>query len=296
MSFNDLRDQESGVRNQGNGLGRREFLGVLGTSAWLGRFPLFPLPASKLDRIGIQLYTVRREFATDADGTLARLATIGFKEVEFAGYPEGTATSLRAMLGRHGLTAPSSHVGLSALRGDWDRTLDQAATIGQRYVVVPSVPSNQRQTLDDWKRLAALFNKGGETAKAKGIQLAYHNHDFEFVPIEQRAPYDLLLAETDPQLVALELDLYWMTNAGHDPLTWFTRWPGRFPLVHVKDMDATPRRSFAPVGKGTIDFAKIFKQAKQAGIKHYFYEQDEAEGSPFDAAKVSFEYLRSLTF
>lgn len=269
---------------------------MLGTSAWLGRLPSFPLAAAKLDRIGIQLYTVRREFGNDADGTLARLAKIGFKEVEFAGYPQGTAHAVRAMLGRHGLTAPSSHVGLSAIRGDWDRTLDQAATIGQRYVVVPSVPSNQRQTLDDWKRLAALFNRGGETARAKGIQLAYHNHDFEFVPIEQRVPYDLLLAETDPQLVALELDLYWMTKAGHDPLTWFARWPGRFPLVHVKDMDATPLRSFAAVGKGTIEFARIFRQAKQAGMKHFFYEQDETVGSPFDAARVSFEYLRALTF
>lgn len=283
-------------RDQDNGLDRREFLGVLGASAWLGRLPIFPLAAATLDRIGIQLYTVRREFATDADGTLARLAKIGFKEVEFAGYPEGTAQSLRAMLDRHGLTAPSSHVGLSALRGDWDRALDQAATIGQRYVVVASVPSNQRQTLDDWKRLAALFNTGGEAAKARGIQFAYHNHEFEFIPIEGTVPYDLLLAETDPKLVALELDLYWMTKAGHDPLTWFARWPGRFPLLHVKDMDATPRRSFAPAGKGIIDFARIFKQAKQAGIRHYFYEQDETDGSPFDAAKVSFEHLRSLTF
>jgi sugar phosphate isomerase/epimerase len=289
------KDRESEGK-PGNGVDRRDFLRVLGASAWLGALPDFPLPAAKLDRIGIQLYTVRREFAADPDATLARLARIGFKEVEFAGYPDGTAESLRAMLGRHGLTAPSSHVGLSALRSDWDKALDQAAAIGQRYIVVPSVPQSQRQTLDDWKRLAAIFNKAAERAKAKGMQFAYHNHDFEFVPIEQRAPYDLLLAETDAQLVALELDLYWMTKAGHDPVSWFARWPGRFPLVHVKDMDATPRRSFVPAGKGTIDFARIFKQAKHAGIKHFFYEQDDTEGSPFDAARVSFEYMRALTF
>lgn len=283
-------------RNQDNDLDRREFLGVLGASAWLARLPVLPFSAAKLDRIGIQLYTVRREFAKDPEGTLARLAEIGFKEVEFAGYPKGTAQSVRAMLDRHGLTAPSSHLGFSALQGDWEGALDQAATIGQRYVVVASVPSNQRQTLDDWKRLAALFNKGGETAKARGIQFAYHNHDVEFTPIDGAVPYDLLLTETDPKFVALELDLYWITKAGHDPLVYFTKWPGRFSLVHVKDMDATPRRSFAPVGKGTIDFARIFKQAKQAGIKHYFYEQDETEGAPLDAARASFEYLRVLRY
>lgn len=254
------------------------------------------LTKAKLGRIGIQLYTVRRELPKDVEGTLRRLAEIGFTEVEFAGYPEGTAQSLRTMLDRLGLTAPSSHLGVGALRGDWNRHLDQAATVGQKYVVVAYMPGDQRRTLDDWKRLAALFNKAGETAKTKGIQFAYHNHDFEFVPIDGKVPYDLLLAETDPQLVALELDLYWITKAGRDPLSYFAKWPGRFPMVHVKDMDATPQRLFTPVGKGTIDFAKIFKRARQAGIKHYFYEQDDTEGSPFDAARVSYNYLRALTY
>ena len=254
------------------------------------------LAKARLDRIGIQLYTVRDELKKNVEGTLARLAQIGFKEVEFAGYPDGTAQSLRKMLDRLGLTAPSSHLGFSALRGDWNRHLDQAAILGQRYVVVPSVPESQRRTLDDWKRVAALFNKGGETSKARGIQFAYHNHEGEFDPIQGNVPYDLLLAETDPKLVALQLDLYWITKAGHDPLAYFTKWPGRFPMVHVKDMDATPRRFFTPLGRGTIDFARIFKQARQGGIKHYFYEQDEAEGSPFDAAAVSYAYLKSLTF
>jgi sugar phosphate isomerase/epimerase len=287
---------------------RREFLAGMGALITLSeaKGPIAtPLAAlrtqgdtakARLGRIGIQLYTVRREFTRDVEGTLARLAKIGFREVEFSGYPEGTAQSLRTMLDRYGLTAPSSHLGFSALRGDWDRHLDQAAMVGQKYVVVPSVPADQRRTLDDWKRVAALFNKSGETSKARGIQFAYHNHDDEFTPIEGKVPYDLLLAETDPRLVALELDLYWIIRAGRDPLAYFTKWPGRFPLVHVKDMDATPRRFFTPVGKGTIDFARIFKQAKPAGIKHYFYEQDEVDGSPLDAAQVSYEYLRSLTF
>jgi len=267
---------------------------VSGRSGWLEG--LLPGRPSKLGNIGIQLYTVRRELTRDVEGTLRRLAGIGYREVEFAGYPEGTAQSLRKILDRLRLSAPSGHVGIQALRGDWDRTLDQAATVGQRYVVVAFVPPNERRTMDDWRRIAGLFNKAGEAARASGLTLGYHNHDFEFVPLEGRLPYDLLLQETDPGLVKLELDLYWITKSGQDPLAYFAKWPGRFPLVHVKDMDATPRKFFAPVGKGVIDFARIFKRSKLAGIRHYFYEQDEVSGPPFADAATSFAYLRALTF
>ncbi len=294
------KNQGSVSRGQGRGPDRREFLSALGAAALSGRAGWLegsrPGRAARLDRIGIQLYTVRRELAKDVEGTLRRLAEIGFREVEFAGYPEGTAQSLRKILDRLRLAAPSGHVGLQALRSDWDRTLDQAATVGQRYVVVASVPENERRTGDDWKRVAALFNKAGETARAKGLQLAYHNHDFEFVPLEGRVPYDVLLQETDPRLVQLEMDLYWITKGGQDPLAYFAKWPGRFPLVHVKDLDATPRHFFTDVGNGTIDFKRIFQRAKQAGIRHFFYEQDEVPGSPFDAARTSYRYLRALTF
>jgi sugar phosphate isomerase/epimerase len=250
----------------------------------------------RLERIGIQLYTVRGELAKDVEGTLSRIAEIGFKEVEFAGYPQGTARSLRTMLDRLGLTAPSSHVGMQAVRGEWERTLDEAGTLGQRHIVVPSVPVSERRTLEEWKRVAAAFNKAGEIAKGRGIQFCYHNHDFEFAELEGSVPYDLLLRETDPSLVKLELDLYWVSKGGRDPLEYFAKWPGRFPLVHVKDMDATPRKFFADVGSGTIDFKRIFSQAEQAGIRHYFYEQDSTPGAPLQSARASYTYLRNLTF
>jgi sugar phosphate isomerase/epimerase len=290
------RGQESGIRGRG-ALGRREFLrraGMVAAAAGLGRLPR--LRAGRLDAIGIQLYTVRRELAKDVEGTLAKLAGIGFREVEFAGYPEGTEKSLRGILDRLHLRAPSGHVGTQALRTDWARTLEQAATVGQQYIVVAFVPQEERRTTDDWKRTAAAFNRAGEAAKAAGLQLCYHNHDFEFAPLDGALPYDLLLASTDPKLVQLELDLYWITKGGRDPLDYFARWPGRFPLVHVKDMDATPNRYFTDVGTGTIDFRRIFRRARQAGIKHYFYEQDETPGSPFESARVSYQYLRGLTF
>jgi sugar phosphate isomerase/epimerase len=264
--------------------------GVAALPGWL------PLRADRLGAIGIQLYTVRREWARDPEGTLARVAALGFREVEFAGYPPGTAKEIRQMLNRHGLRAPSSHVGLASLGADWERTLEQAALIGQSHIVVAFIGPNDRRTASDWKRIAASFNQAGATAQQHGIQFCYHNHDFEFPTLDGLVPYDLLLAETDPKRVRFEMDLYWTIKAGRDPLEYFGQWPGRFPLVHVKDMDATPRKFFTDVGAGIIDFRRIFGRAKQAGIQHYFYEQDETPGDPFASARASHDYLRALTF
>lgn len=280
---------------------RREVLKVLGAGSWgLGVGGWRPTAEGRrlkaLSRIGIQLYTVRRDLARDVEGTLAKLAAIGFKEVEFAGYPQGTGTSLRAILDRNGLAAPSGHVSLQSLRADWGRMLDEAAAVGQRYIVVAYLDAGERRTIDDWKRIAGLFNQAGEASRARKIQFAYHNHDFEFAPIDGKIGFDVLLAETDPRLVQFEMDLYWITKGGKDPLDYFAKYPGRFPLWHIKDMTPAPARGFADVGKGTIDFKRIFRRAGQAGAKHYFYEQDETPGTPFDSAKVSYEYLKQLRF
>ena len=281
---------------------RRELLGVLGAGCWGLAVPDWRLKTedtrwrTQLNRIGIQLYTVRRDLSRDVEGTLARLAEIGFREVEFAGYPQGTGASLRAILDRHRLTAPSSHVSLQATRTDWERTLDEAATVGQRYIVVAWLDAGERKTIDDWKRIAALFNRAAETAQSWKIRFAYHNHDFEFAAIDGKLGYDVLLAETDPKLVGFEMDLYWITKGGKDPLEYFAKYPGRFPMLHIKDMDATARKGFAEVGKGIIDFKRILKRARQAGVKHYFYEQDVTPGSPFESAQVSYDYLKGLRF
>lgn len=250
----------------------------------------------RLGPIGIQLYTVRNQFGRDPEGTLARLATIGYKQVEFAGYPPGSAQDVRKMLDRHGLIAPSSHVGLRAVDDAWQRALEFAAAIGQRFMTVPSFGGEDRRTLDGIKRVAARFNQAGEAARKHGLGFSYHNHDFEFVPVEGVVPYDVLLAETDPRLVTFEMDLYWITKGGKDPLDYFAKWPGRFLQVHVKDMDGTARKFFADLGTGTIDFPRIFRKAKQAGIRHYYYEQDETPGDPFKSAEVGYRYLRGLEF
>lgn len=281
-------------------MNRREAIGVLGAGcSLLGGAPwrIARIPTARLGRIGIQLYTLRRDLARDVEGTLTKVAGIGFTEVEFAGFPQGTAASLRAMLDRLGLTAPSNHVPLRSLRSDWDRTLDEAATLGQRYIVVPSIPEGERRTPDDWKRIAALFNAAGEASRARGIQFAYHNHDAEFAPLDGGGiGYDVLLAEADAKLVQCELDLYWITKAGKDPLDYFAKYPGRFPLLHVKDMAADGTRGFADVGTGTIDFKRVFRQAGRAGVKHYFYEQDSTPGEPFESAQTAYDFLRKLRY
>lgn len=279
---------------------RRDFIAGLGVGGWwLGKprsGSLAPRLPGSLKNIGIQLYTVRRDLQRDPEGTLARVAEIGFKEVEFAGYPPGSAASLKAMLDRLGLTAPSSHSSMQALRGEWDRALDAAAELGQRYIVIPSLGRESRATVDDWKRIAGYFNLGGEQARTRSLQLAYHNHDSEFAPVENTTGYDVLLAESDPKLVQFQLDIYWMTRAGRDPLDYFAKYPGRFPMVHVKDMDTTPARGFADLGKGSIDFKRIFRKAGQGGIRHYFFEQDVTPGPPLDSAKVGFDYLKNLRY
>jgi sugar phosphate isomerase/epimerase len=280
---------------------RRDLVKVLGVGAWgMGvrdwSGALAPWLPGSLATIGIQLYTVRRDLQRDVEGTLARVAEIGFREVEFAGFPQGSGASLRAMLDRHRLTAPSGHVPFQAIRAEWDRTLDDGAAVGQSYVVVAFISPAERKTPEDWKRVAALFNKAGEASRARKIQFAYHNHDFEFTPIEGTIGYDILLAETDPTLVQFEMDLYWITKGGRDPLDYFAKHPGRFPLLHVKDMAPEPARGFADLGKGVIDFKRIFRRAGQAGAKHFFYEQDVTPGPAFDSAKVGYQYLKQLRF
>lgn len=245
----------------------------------------------KLDRIGLQLYTVRGVLERDFEGTLARVAEIGYREVEFAGYFGRSPAAVRALLDRHGLAAPSAHVSPD----DWTAALDAARAIGHRYLVVAWIPAEQRRTLADWARIAATFNRLGAEARDAGIQFAYHNHDFEFVPLEGRLPYDVLLEATDPKLVALEIDLYWITKGGQDPLAYFARWPGRVPMVHVKDSGPPPEHRMTDVGAGTIDFRRIFARSAQAGIRHYFVEHDEPP-DPFASIRASYDYLRRLTF
>jgi sugar phosphate isomerase/epimerase len=279
---------------------RREFLAAAGAGALALTLPAAGAarrpprqPAGQLGDIGVQLYTVRTLLEKDFDGTLAQIAKIGYKEVEFAGYYDRKPDALRKQLDTLGLAAPSAHVGLDALGDNWSRTLDDAESLGHDYLVIAWLDQKDRSTLDALRSTIEKFNRAGEEATKRGIGFAYHNHDFEFTPIDDRMPYDVLLAECDPDNVLFEMDLFWITKGGQDPVAYFDQYPGRFPMVHVKDMGAG--QQMTDVGKGQIDWARIFSKHEDAGIQHYFVEHDEP-ADPMASISTSYRYLRALRF
>lgn len=274
----------------------RDTLGGVGAGLLLKSGQTSAEDGGRIRRVGLQLYTVRKELREDFDGTLRRVAAVGFREVEFAGYFDRTPGQVKKALSDVGLKSPSAHVDLKTLSGELGRAIDAAKAVGHRYLVLAYLSPGERQSADDYRRLAALLNRAGERCSKAGLRLAYHNHDFEFATLDGQVPYDLLLKETDPGLVKLELDIYWISKAGRRPEEYFDKYPGRFELFHVKDMDGTPGRSFTEVGRGTIDFRRIFGRSGQAGVRHYFVEQDETPGPPLESARIGYEYLRSLRF
>ena len=276
---------------------RREFvrttLGALAAGALLPRLARAGWgDAGTLGPIGIQLYTVRREMAQDVEGTLATIAGIGYREVEFAGLFGHSARDVRAMLDRHGLVAPSSHVALPDDMSRWPAALDDARTLGQSYIICPSF-DDRYLTPDGIKQIAARFNVAGEAAKKAGLQFGFHNHDAIFKAADGKVLYDLLLAQCDPTLVVFEIDVYWMVTGGADPLHYLAQYPGRFPMIHAKDR--APDGKMTDVGSGTLDWPKLLRAFERQGLKHTFVENDEAK-DPYASARASFAYLNRLTF
>jgi sugar phosphate isomerase/epimerase len=288
-------------------LDRRTFILTLGAALAAGRRAF----GDTIPRLGAQLYTVRTLLEKDFEGTLAGIAALGFTEVEFAGYYNRTPEQVRDTLQRHRLSAPSGHIDYGSLTGDKrSRAIESARTIGHRYLVNAWVDEPIRSQPDAWKRIAETYNRAGEASRQAGIQFAYHNHHFEFAPRQDtggKLPYDLLLESCDPALVKMELDLFWISATGRDPLDYFRRYPGRFPLVHVKglkkmvaDGAAAPIEriiaEMTDVGHNdVIDWKRIFAQSRQAGIQHYFVEHDQPP-VPLDSLKASYAYLSQLQF
>ncbi len=257
--------------------------------------------------IGLQVYTLRDLINTDMEGTLAKVASLGYDYIELFGYREGkyfgrSLESTRDMLQKLGLKARSSHIPTGAgepnLKGtvtnDFERAVADAKILGQEFIVCPYLAEFERKTIDDYKRLAVSFNKAGEISKQYGIQFCYHNHDFEFFKLDGQIPYDVLLAETDPGLVQMELDIYWIRKAGFNYQDYFNRHPGRFPLWHVKDMEDSPEQAFAEVGSGVIDWKGVFAARKPSGMRYFFVEQDVCKRPPLESIEMSHRYLRSI--
>ena len=285
---------------------RRTFIGTMGAAYLaLGR-----LRAATIPQVGVQLYTVRTLMEKDFEGTLASIAGIGYKEVEFAGYFKRTPDQVKEILARTKLTSPSAHIDYASLTGDaWLKAIDTAKTIGHEYLINAWVDESIRNQPGSWPKIADTYNRAGEISKKAGIQFAYHNHNFEYSPVDGKLPYDILLDSCNPDTVKMELDLCWISAAGKDPLDYFRRYPGRFPLVHVKGLAKIP----TPVGDGPvpidkvlpditevghrdlINWKRIFAQSQQAGIKHYFVEHDVPK-VPLDSLKASYEYVSQLQF
>ena len=230
------------------------------------------------------------------------MAATGYKEVEL---DAKNLPKFAPIIKQNGLTAPSAHFVFGDLKTNWEQGIERAKAQGARYMVDAFIDAPDRKSIEDYKKIAELFNKAGEQCQRAGIQFCYHNHNFEFIKFGGGIGYDVLLKETEPKLVKFELDCFWMTHAGHDPVEYMQKYPGRFPILHIKDLKkgipsstsfANPKGiPFTEVGKGVIDWKRIFVAAKEGGLERYFVEQDESDIPVFEAIKISYDYLHNLT-
>jgi sugar phosphate isomerase/epimerase len=275
---------------------RRTFIGTTAGALVTGSASklLASASANKLGPIGIQLYTVREDMKVSVPKTLAAVAKAGYKEVEFAGYFGHSSSDIRKMLDDVGLKAPSTHLQMSDLGDGWNSKLEYAKVVGHEYVVIAWIDAEERN-IAGYTKIATRFNEAAEKAHDAGIKFGYHNYSFEFKPIDGQIPYELLLRECDPKKVVMEIDVFWMTQGGGDPVHYMTRYPRRFPMLHVKDMGPAPAHAMLDVGKGTIDWKAIFRAGKTGGVRHVFVEHDETHDTAA-TMRNSYRYLRALRY
>jgi sugar phosphate isomerase/epimerase len=287
-----------------------------------------------LDRLGVGLFTLPTLLEKDFAGTMKLLASIGYREVETfgpyswsaqvaqdrwkvtsqslafkgSGYFGLTPSAVRRILDDHGLTSPSMHTDLDSLRTRLEPMAEAARVLGQRYVVLPSIPASERRSLDGYRRMADAFNQIGALATKLGVRFKYHNHGYGLAPIDGIVPFDMLVERTDPTLVDLQMDLYWMTAGGADPIAYLQRYKGRYKSLHIKDMvkrvqfagdggDSSQWIALFPfvtdAGRGVLDLPAILSAAKRAGVEHFFLERDQTP-TPDETLRGSYTYLSSL--
>jgi sugar phosphate isomerase/epimerase len=262
------------------------------------------------NRISIQLFTLRDQLAVDLHGTLQALHDIGYRRVEHAGFVGRTVTEFKAALDAAGLWASSGHVAIPQPFDPavWSASLEDAKTLGSRYIVHPFFGINFAtgevvRTTAPWRAFARDLNRAGRMAREAGLKLGYHNHNWEFFRLTDnpsRTAYDVLTDATDPELVHLEMDLFWVTRGARDPVDLIRQNQGRVLQFHVKDMNQAG--SFEDPGQGLIDFARIFRHSKEAGVKEYIVERDDAGTPPrqpedaLDTARVGYQFLRTIRF
>jgi sugar phosphate isomerase/epimerase len=284
---------------------RKDFLrqaALIGTG-----FVLAPdlLLAKSPANVGLQLYTLRNQLPHDVKGVIAKVAKAGFQHVETFGYSATngfwglSATNFKQLLQENNLTTPSGHYGLNKLLSsggmkEVDTAIETAQVLGQQYITIPSIDQNLVKTAADITSVVKKVNLAADRISEAGLKTAYHNHNFEFDTVDSVMLYDVLLQETNAASLHFEMDLYWVVRAGQDPLKWFAKYPGRFSMVHVKDMDKQKPELNTEVGKGSVNFKHIFSKAKLAGIKNYIVEQENFKIDPYTSISTSSNYLRNV--
>lgn len=313
---------------------RRKFLKDSTTLTALSALPL-TLLFNKLkmkNKMGIQLFSLPKMLSNDFVGSIKFLSKLGYKEVELygpfpfsadsahtrwnavtpmlgfsgSGYFGKAIQEVKTILNDHGLSAPSAHTDLDTLEHHMDKLAEAAHVLGHHYVTLPSIPDERRTSLDDYKRIADTFNKIGETAVKAGIRFGYHNHGYGIKPMNGQIPLQIILNNTDPKLVFFEMDIFWTTAGGADPIEYLSQYPDRYKMLHLKDMkvkrefsgDGGDASQWIPLfpnmttaGDGVLDLKGILKKAHQIGVEHYFVEQDMV-ADPEVALKRSFDYLK----
>ncbi|MFN1217949.1 sugar phosphate isomerase/epimerase family protein [Chryseobacterium kwangjuense] len=284
---------------------RKDFI-KLSSLAFLGLYACGITRPGLKKPLAIQLYTIRDAVSANLEKALEKLAALGFTELEIYGY-NGTffgksRTEFQHILKQTGFKVISSHHTTGIIHKDegtllhsWEKSVEDLHFIGSKYMVCSYLFPDER-TVENYKKLPGLLEKSGELTQKAGIQFAYHNHDFEFEQLENnKNVYDFLLENTSPERVKMELDLYWISKTGLDPLSYFEKYPGRFPLWHVKDMKAGTK-DFTEIGNGTIDFKRIFNAQEKAGLKYWFLEQDTSDKDIFESIEISKKYILDNTF
>lgn len=244
------------------------------------------------DQIALQLYTLRRLAAVDLPGTLRAVSAAGFRAVELAGLPETSPGELARLLDENGLRAVAAHEGIEGLRSDASAVADRLVEVGCPRVIVPWMPEADRATADDVRRFAAELGGLAQTLAERGIRLGYHNHSFEFAPLDGTTVWEVLLRELPPE-VEIELDVYWASVGGRDAAAEIRATTGRVRLLHMKDRTAGLEPHDAPAGEGTLPFPEIIRAGRGAGVEWYIVEQDEPRDPLADVASA-LRYLESL--
>jgi len=293
---------------------RRDFLKI-SAAGMLGAVALGPIACSsgagnnrKSFGVGVQLYSIRDAMAEDVVGSLQKVSDMGYKNLELADYANGkfygyAPAEFKKIVNDMGMEVISSHAGVEATgitRENAQKMADDHAELGVKYCVQPWVNEEDRN-IESYKKMIAAWNEVGLVMKDVGIQFGYHNHNFEFKPMDGIIPYyDLFMKEMDADLITMELDLYWVTKAGQDPVEMFNKYPGRFQLLHFKDMGFDHEEPFfdvvkddiTAVGAGLIDFKRIYEARETAGMKYMFVEDDnQGYGKPFEGIETSIENL-----